>query len=73
VTRRAERGGFAVLAIAAVTVILALTTRLIVGDGSQFVAGMLVGIPLGALLGWLADLVIPRLVDRYISATQRER
>ncbi len=69
----AERGALAVLAVAAVAVLLALSIRLVLVDGPEFLAGVLVGIPLGALLGWLADLAIPRVVDRYLASIRRGR
>lgn len=61
------------LSVASVTVIIALSVRLMLGDGSEFLAGMLVGVPLGALLGWLADQAIPIVVDRYIAAIRRDQ
>lgn len=70
--RPADGGALAVLAVAVAAVLVALCIRLVLVDGPEFLAGVLVGVPLGALLGWLADLAIPRLVDRYL-ASIRER
>lgn len=70
---RTDRGSLAVLTVAVLSVVVALSVRLVLVDGPEFVAGLLVGVPLGALLGWLADQAIPMVVDRYISAIRRER
>lgn len=62
-----ERGGaLGVLVVAAVVVVSALVVRLVLSNGAEFIAGMLVGAPVGALLGWLADQLIPVAVDRYL-------
>lgn len=66
--RQRERGGaVGVLLVSAVVVIAALAVRLILSNGAEFIAGVLVGAPLGALLGWLADQLIPVAVDRYLA------
>lgn len=66
-----DRGRIAVVAVAVVTVITALCVRVVLSDGPEFVAGVLVGIPLGAMLGWVADQAIPLVVDRYMAAIRR--
>ena len=68
-----DRGAIVVLGVAAATMIAALITRLILDPGTDGVAWMLIGIPVGALLGWIADLAIPRLVDLYMAAIRRGR
>jgi NhaP-type Na+/H+ or K+/H+ antiporter len=61
-----ERGRLAVVLLTAFVVICALAIRLILSDGApDFIAGVLVGIPIGAILGWLADQSLMRLVDSY--------
>jgi hypothetical protein len=72
-TSPVDRGAIAALSVAAVAVIVALSIQLILADGPQFIAGILVGVPLGALLGWLADLAIPRIVDWYLNKIRRRR
>lgn len=53
--------------VIAAVVIGALAVRLILADGPEFIAGVLVGIPIGAALGWILDQALARLVDAYVA------
>lgn len=56
----------AVVIVTAIVVIAAISVRLVLADGPEFIAGLLVGVLVGAPLGWLTDQAIQRLVDRYL-------
>lgn len=66
-----DRGRIAVVIVVVLAVITALCVRVILSNGPEFVVGLLVGIPLGAMLGWLVDQLIPLVVDRYMSSIRR--
>ena len=59
------RGRAAVVIVTAIVVIAALVISVALSDGPGFVTGMFVGVPVGALLGWLMDQFLMRLVDAY--------
>ena len=60
-----ERGRLAVVIATAIVVIGALTIRLALSGVADFLAGIAVGLPIGALLGWMADQALRRWVDAY--------
>lgn len=61
------RGELAVVVVSLAVVLGALAVRVVLADGPEFLAGLLVGVPIGALLGWSVDQVLKRAVDAYVA------
>lgn len=69
----ANRGALAVVLVTAMVVIAALCLRLILSDVPAVITGIFIGVPIGALSGWLTDQAIRRIVDAYFDLVGRGR